>query len=67
VIFNLNLANGITQYKQSLDTLEAKLKKAYAGIDKPNGAISNRVSQRNDLLQKYNDEVKDRNGIVAIH
>ena len=62
---NLNLTNEITQYKAAVDTLEAKLKEAYAGIDKQNGAISNLISQRNDLLQKYNDEVKDRNDVVA--
>jgi chromosome segregation ATPase len=62
---NFNLTNEITQYKQAVDTLETKLKEAYAGIDKQNGAISNLVSQRNDLLQKFNDEVKDRNDIVA--
>ena len=27
--------------------------------------ITNLVAQRNDLAQKYNDEVKDRNDIVA--
>jgi len=54
---NLNLTNEIT--------LEAKLKEAYAGIDKQNGAITNLITQRNDLLQKYNDEVKDRNDVVA--
>jgi len=62
---NLNLTNEITQYKSALDTLEAKLKEAYAGIDKQNGAITNLITQRNDLLQKYNDEVKDRNDVVA--
>jgi chromosome segregation ATPase len=62
---NLNLTNEITQYKQAVDTLEAKLKEAYAGIDKQNGAITNLITQRNDLLQKYNNEVKDRNEVVA--
>jgi len=62
---NLNLTNEITQYKAALDTLEAKLKEAYAGIEKQNGAITNLLTQRNDLLQKYNDEVKDRNEVVA--
>ena len=37
---------------------------ASAGIDKQNGVISNLVAQRNDLVQKYNDEVKDRNDVV---
>ena len=62
---NLNLTNTITQYKIAVDTLEAKLKNAYAGIDKQNETITNLVAQRNDLVQKYNDEVKDRNGVVA--
>ena len=62
---NENATNEIAQYKAGVDALEAKLKEAYAGIDKQNGAISNLVAQRNDLVQKYNDEVKDRNDIVA--
>ena len=62
---NLNLTNEITQYKQAVDALQSKLKDAYAGIKKQNEAITNLVAQRNDLVQKYNDEVKDRNDIVA--
>jgi len=62
---NLSLTNEIAQYKAGVDALEAKLKDAYAGIDKQNEAITNLVAQRNDLVQKYNDEVKDRNDIVA--
>jgi chromosome segregation ATPase len=61
---NENLTNEIVQYKQAVDALEAKLKEVYAGIDKQNEAISNLVAQRNDFVQKYNDEVKDRNNIV---
>jgi chromosome segregation ATPase len=57
--------NEIAQYKAGVDALEAKLKEAFAGIDKQNVAISNLVAQRNDLVQKYNDEVKDRNNVVA--
>lgn len=62
---NLNLTNEITQYKIAMDALEAKLKDAYAGIDKQNETITNLIAQRNDLVQKYNDEVKDRNDVVA--
>jgi len=62
---NLNLTNQITQYKIAVDTLEAKLKDAYAGIDQQNTTITNLIAQRNDLVQKYNDEVKDRNDVVA--
>ena len=28
-------------------------------------ALTNLIAQRNDLVQKYNDEVKDRNDVVA--
>jgi chromosome segregation ATPase len=62
---NLNLTNTITQYKAAVDTLEVKLKDAYAGIDKQNETITNLIAQRNDLVQKYNDEVEDRNDVVA--
>ena len=59
------LTNQITQYQQAVDTLETKLKEAYAGIDRQNGAISNLVAQRDEFVQKYNDSVKDRNDVVA--
>ncbi|MFZ0827333.1 MAG: hypothetical protein WAO02_07905 [Verrucomicrobiia bacterium] len=62
---NETATNEIAQYKDAVGALEAKLKEAYAGIDKQNGAISNLVAQRNDLVQKYNDEVKDRNDVVS--
>ena len=62
---NDNFTNEIAQYKSGVDTLEAKLKDAYAGIEKQNETITNLIAQRNDLAQKYNDEVKDRNDIVA--
>jgi len=60
-----NLTNEIVQYKQALDTLEAKLKDAYAGIEKQNEAITNLVAQRDDFVKKYNDSVKDRNEVVT--
>jgi len=59
-----NLTNEIAQYKSAVDTLEGRLKSAYAGIDKQNESISNLVAQRNEFIQKYNDEVKDRNNVV---
>jgi len=62
---NENFTNEIVQYKAGVNALEAKLKEAYADIDKQNAAITNLVAQRNGLIQKYNDEVKDRNNIVA--
>ncbi|HTQ52259.1 MAG TPA: hypothetical protein VMJ12_16245 [Candidatus Acidoferrales bacterium] len=62
---NENFTNEIEQYKAGVDALEAKLKEAYVGIDQQNTTISNLVAQRNDLVRKYNDEVKDRNDVVA--
>lgn len=62
---NENATNEIAQYKAAMDTLEAKLKEAYAGIDKQNAAITNLIAQRDEFLKKYNDEVQDRNNIVA--
>ncbi|MDR3460639.1 MAG: hypothetical protein P4N60_24685 [Verrucomicrobiae bacterium] len=62
---NLGLTNEITQYKQAVDTLSAKLKDAYADLGKQNAAITNLVAQRDDFVKKYNDEVKDRNDVVA--
>ncbi len=62
---NHNFTDEIAQYQTAVAALESKLKDAYAGIDQQNGAITNLVAQRNDLVQKYNDEVKDRNEIVA--
>ena len=62
---NAGFTNEIAQYKAGVDALEAKLNEAYAGIDRQNETITNLISQRNDIAQKYNDEVKDRNDIVA--
>ena len=62
---NAGLTNEVAQYKEALDTLTAKLKDAYAGIDQQNKAITNLVAQRDDFVKKFNDEVKDRNDVVA--
>jgi chromosome segregation ATPase len=62
---NASFTNEIAQYKAGVDALEAKLKEAYAGLDRQNEAITNLISQRNNLAQKYNDEVRDRNDVVA--
>jgi chromosome segregation ATPase len=58
------LTNQVTQYKQAVDTLEARLKSAYDGISKQNDAIMELTSQRDDFVQKLNDSVKDRNEVV---
>jgi septal ring factor EnvC (AmiA/AmiB activator) len=60
-----NLTNEIAQYKTAVDALASKLKEAYAGIAQQNGTITNLVAQRDDFVKKFNDEVKDRNAVVA--
>ena len=62
---NENATNEITQYQIGVNALEARLKDAYAGIAKQNEALTNLIAQRSDLVQKYNDEVKDRNDVVV--
>jgi chromosome segregation ATPase len=62
---NLNLTNEIAQYKQAVGALTGKLKDAYAGIEKQNETITNLVSQRDEVVKKFNDAVKDRNEVVA--
>jgi chromosome segregation ATPase len=62
---NENLTNEIAQYKSAVDELSAKLKNAYAGIEKQNVTISNLVAQRDDLVTKYNDVVSNRNDVVT--
>ena len=62
---NTTFTNEIAQYKEAVDTLESKLKDADAGIDQQNETISNLLSQRNDLVQKYDELATNRNDIVA--
>src|SRR5271170_3448190 len=60
-----DLTNQITRYQQVVDTLQSRLKDAYDGIQKQNAAITNLVAQRDGFVKQYNDEVKERNDIVA--
>jgi chromosome segregation ATPase len=59
-----NDTNEIAQYKVAVDTLESHLKDAYAGLEKQNETITNLVSQRDDLVQKYDSLATNRNDIV---
>jgi uncharacterized coiled-coil DUF342 family protein len=58
------LTNQISEYKQAVDSLETKLKEAYAGIQKQNDALKELAAQRDEFVKKLNDSVKDRNDIV---
>lgn len=62
---NEGFTNEIAEYKKGVATLEAKLKDAYDGIKKQNEAIKELVAQRDEFVAKFNDSVKDRNGVVA--
>jgi len=59
------LTNEIAQYKLAFDDAQASLKEAYVGIAKQNAAIEELTTQRNDLVNKYNDSIRDRNDVVA--
>lgn len=62
---NDTFTNEIAQYKTAVDELTTKLKKAYAGIEKQNKTITNLLSQRDDLVTKYNEAVSNRNDVVT--
>jgi len=57
--------NEIAQYQDAVGTLTNRLAEAYAGIEKQNAALKELAAQREQLVQKYNDEVIDRNNIVS--
>jgi chromosome segregation ATPase len=59
-----NDTNEIAQYKSAVDTLDSRLKDAYAGIEKQNETITNLVSERDGLVQKYDSLATNRNDIV---
>jgi len=58
------LTNQIAEYRSAVESLQGKLKEAYAGIQKQNEAVKELVAQRDEFVKKYNDEVKDRNDVV---
>lgn len=58
------LTNQVAEYRLAVESLQGKLKDAYAGIQKQNAAMKELVTQRDEFVKKYNDEIKDRNDIV---
>jgi len=64
-VTNEVLTNEIAQYKDAVGLLTNRLDEAYAGIQKQNTAIKELAAQRDEFVQKYNDEVKDRNNVVS--
>jgi chromosome segregation ATPase len=63
-IASANFTNQISEYKNAVGSLEAKLKEAYDGIQKQNVAMKDLVAQRDEFVKKLNDSVKERNDIV---
>ncbi|HEY1789849.1 MAG TPA: hypothetical protein VGJ73_17000 [Verrucomicrobiae bacterium] len=59
-----NDTNEIAQYKVAVDTLDSRLKDAYASLEKQNETITNLLSERDDLVQKYDSLATNRNDIV---
>ena len=62
---NSALTNDVAQYKQAVDTLDARLKDAYDGIKKQNDQLKQLAGERGEFVKKYNDIVIDRNTIVS--
>ena len=59
------MSNEISQYKEIVDKLEAKLKEASDGIVKQNEAIKKLAGERDEAIQKYNDSIKERNALAG--
>ena len=62
---NETFTNVIAQYKVAVNTLESQLNEANTNIDKQNETITNLLSQRNDLVQRYDELASNRNDIVT--
>jgi uncharacterized coiled-coil DUF342 family protein len=58
------LSNEIVQYQSLTNLLASKLTEAYDGVKKQNEAIAKLVSERDEIVSKYNDSVKSRNELV---
>jgi chromosome segregation ATPase len=59
------LTNQVAEYRSAVESLQGKLKEAYAGIQKQNEAVKELVTQRDEFVKKLNDSVKERNDVVA--
>jgi chromosome segregation ATPase len=59
-----NDTNEIAQYKAAVDTLDSRLKDAYGDLEKQNETITNLVSERDGLVEKYDSLATNRNDIV---
>ena len=58
------LTNTLMEYQAAVTNLQGKLKQAFDGIQKQNDALKELVAQRDELVRKFNNEVKERNDVV---
>jgi chromosome segregation ATPase len=58
------LTNQIEEYKAAVETYQARLKEAFAGIEKQNELIKTLGDERNDLVLRINESTQERNEIV---
>ena len=58
------LTNQVAEYRSAVESLQGKLKEAYAGIQKQNEAMKDLVAQRDEFVNKLNNSMKERNEIV---
>ncbi len=56
--------NEISQYQTAVSNLEARLQEVADGVKKQNAAIAELTTQRDNFLQQLNDSIRDRNAIV---
>jgi len=59
------LTNQITQYTNAVTALETKLQELSDGVKRQNAAIAELTAQRDDFVKKLNDSISDRNAIVS--
>ena len=59
------LTNEITQYTNAVAGLETRLRELSDGVKKQNAAIAELAAQRDDFVKKLNDSISDRNAIVS--
>jgi len=61
---NVGLTNQVEEYKTAVETYQARLKEAFDGIEKQNELIKTLGDERNDLVNRLNESMKERNEIV---
>ncbi len=58
------LTNRVAEYKLTVESLQAKLKEAYDGVQKQNASLNQLVAQRDAVVTKYNESISERNELI---